>query len=264
MFNNQNQDQIITDPTSDVTSSGDDLTTNLNTNKETSPLFQTTDIILSVRNVSKSYKRSKQKINALNGVSIDVRRGEILALTGASGSGKSTLLQLMGGLDKPTNGTIEVDGLDLSKLSDARLSTFRNQTIGFVFQSFYLQPFLRLNKNVEVPSMFAHTKRDQRRGRIHELMARVGLDTREDSLPKEISGGQLQRAAVARALINNPKILLADEPTGNLDSVNSEGIIDLFEEIRKEFGTTIIIVTHNQEIAARADRQLVMSDGVFV
>lgn len=221
-------------------------------------------ILVSIKDVTKQYKVGRQKIQALAGVSLDVHEGEFVALTGSSGSGKSTLLQLIGGLDKPTSGTIAIGDADLTKMSDRKLSKFRGETIGFVFQFFYLQPFLRLGRNLEVPGMFARVKRSERRARIDELADAVGLHDRIAHLPKELSGGQMQRAAIARALFNNPKIILADEPTGNLDSKNGDAIIELFEKIRKEFGTTIVIVTHDQAIAGRADREVRLSDGVIV
>jgi ABC-type lipoprotein export system ATPase subunit len=144
------------------------------------------------------------------------------------------------------------------------LSTFRNKTIGFVFQFFYLQPFLKLTKNIELPAMFAYRRRKERRLEVQNLLVQVRLTERANHYPKELSGGQMQRAAIARALLNNPKILLADEPTGNLDSVNSKEIVDLFHQIRDERGTTIIIVTHNPEIAAGADREIKLGDGVII
>lgn len=222
------------------------------------------EVVIALDGVKKSYKVGKQKISALAGVSLEIRQGEFVALTGASGSGKSTLLQLIGGLDKPTEGTVIVDGSDLKKMRDGKLSTFRNQTIGFVFQFFYLQPFLRVGTNLEVPAMFARTKRSVRRTAVQQLAKSVGVDDRLQHLPRELSGGQMQRVAIARALLNQPKVLLADEPTGNLDSVNSRAIIELFEAIRQEFGTTIIIVTHDAAIAARADREIRLQDGVIV
>lgn len=221
-------------------------------------------VVVQLDDVRKTYKVGRQKITALAGVSLEIRQGEFVALTGASGSGKSTLLQLIGGLDKPTEGTIIVNGSDLKKMRDSALSTFRNQTIGFVFQFFYLQPFLRVGTNLEVPAMFARTKRLVRRRAVRQLAESVGVSDRIDHLPRELSGGQMQRVAIARALLNQPKVLLADEPTGNLDSANSRAIIDLFEKIRIEFGTTIIIVTHDAAIAARADREIRLQDGVIV
>lgn len=218
-------------------------------------------ILVELSNLSKNYKLGKQRVDALKGVSLQIKEGEFVALTGASGSGKSTLLQLIGGLDKPTDGTITVGGHRLDKLSDRQLSVFRNKTVGFVFQFFYLQPFLGLKTNLEVPAMFSRTKRGERTERTMELADAVGLSDRLKHLPKELSGGQMQRAAIARSLQNRPKLLLADEPTGNLDSKNGRAIIDLFEQIRNDFGTTIIMVTHDAHIAARADREIELKDG---
>lgn len=229
-----------------------------------SPAVVTGAPVITLKDVTKAYKVGRQKVHALGGVSVEIHQGEFVALTGASGSGKSTLLQLMGGLDKPTRGTVVVNGVDLSKMHDGALSTFRNQTIGFVFQFFYLQPFLRVGTNLEVPGMFARTKRSVRRQAAQQLATSVGIEDRLRHLPRELSGGQMQRVAIARALLNQPKVLLADEPTGNLDSINSQAIIELFETIRKEFGTTIVIVTHDAAIAARADREIHLKDGAVI
>lgn len=176
----------------------------------------------------------------------------------------STLLHLLAGLDQPTSGRIIVDGQILSKLSDKKLSQFRNQTIGFIFQSFYLHPFLTLEKNVEVPAMFLKMKRNQRTTQTTQLLQRVGLADWAKHFPKELSGGQIQRAAIARALINSPKIIFADEPTGNLDSTNSDLVIDLLKQIRQDLGTTIVLVTHNPEIVAKADRHITLKDGMII
>jgi ABC-type lipoprotein export system ATPase subunit len=221
-------------------------------------------ILVRLQDVTKSYKVGRQTIEALRGISLDIHQGEFVALTGASGSGKSTLLQLIGGLDKPTDGIVEVDGANLKKMRDGKLSKFRNQTIGFVFQFFYLQPFLKVGTNLEVPGMFARTKKAERREQSNILAEAVGISDRMKHLPRELSGGQMQRAAIARALLNKPKLLLADEPTGNLDSVNGKAIIDLFETIRREYNTTIIVVTHDPAIAVRADREITLKDGEIV
>jgi ABC-type lipoprotein export system ATPase subunit len=222
------------------------------------------NFVISVKSIIKTYKIGNKTTNALNDISLDIHEGEFIAITGASGSGKTTLLQMIGGLDKPTAGNIIVNDVEISSLSDAKLSVFRNKTIGFVFQFFYLQPFLKLNKNIEVPGMFSNMRRADRKSRTHELLEQVGLLGQEDYFPKELSGGQIQRAAIARALFNKPKILLADEPTGNLDSANSDDIIKIFEKIRNELGTTIIIVTHNPEIASHADRIIQLRDGALI
>lgn len=223
--------------------------------------FSEKPIVLKTEELTKTYKRGKQVLTVLQNVNLAVHEGEFIAITGASGSGKSTLLQLLGGLDKPTSGNVFVGEKSIAKLSDGQLSAFRRETIGFVFQFFYLQPFLRLKQNLEVPGMFKRTKRRLRRARIQELAEKVGLADRLNHFPRELSGGQMQRAAIARALLNNPKVLLADEPTGNLDSQNSEQIIQLFEKIRDELGMTVIIVTHDRSIAERADRIITMTDG---
>jgi len=229
-----------------------------------SKFIPTGKAVISVNNLEKAYKIGKQKIHALNGVSTTIYEGEIVAITGASGSGKSTLLQLMGGLDKPSSGTVTVNDNLISHMSDRKLSNFRNRTIGFVFQFFYLQPFLKLEKNLEIAGMPMRTKHKKRIEVAAKLATAVGLSDRLKHYPKEISGGQLQRAAIARALLNNPKIILADEPTGNLDSANGRTIIDLFEQIRKDFNTTIVIVTHDPIIARRADRIINLVDGKIV
>lgn len=218
-------------------------------------------IIINATDVVKEYKVGKQKIKAVDGVSVEIHKGEFVALVGASGSGKSTLLHLLGGLDKPTAGEIIVEEQKIRSMSDRRLSKFRNQTIGFVFQSFYLQPFLTLRRNIEVASMPQRMKRAERKQRIEELARQVGLYDRLNHRPRELSGGQIQRAAIARALLNRPSIILADEPTGNLDSTNSHDIIRLFQQIRERYGTTIVIATHDNEIAAQADRAITLKDG---
>jgi ABC-type lipoprotein export system ATPase subunit len=170
----------------------------------------------------------------------------------------------MGGLDKPNAGDITINNATISRMNDRQLSKFRNQTIGFVFQFFYLQPFLTLRRNIEVAGMPSRMKHSLRRQQIATLAKSVGLAERLEHFPRELSGGQIQRAAIARALLNNPSIILADEPTGNLDSGNSHAIIELFDTIRQKFDTTIVIVTHDNEIAARADRIITMKDGAVL
>lgn len=220
--------------------------------------------IISIDHLSKHYKVGKQKIQAVNDASLEIQEGEFVAIVGVSGSGKSTLLQMLGGLDKPTSGTITVDGKRLDKMSDRKLSLFRNQMIGFVFQSFYLQPFLNLQRNIEIAAMPNRMKRAQRKERAERLAAAVGLSGRLTHRPKELSGGQIQRAAIARALLNQPKIILADEPTGNLDSENSREIISLFRHLQQKLGATVVIATHDQEIATQADRVITVKDGGII
>lgn len=230
----------------------------------TTEALNRTDEAIAVQNLVKEYKVGRQKIQAVNGVSLSIRKGEFVAFVGASGSGKSTLLQLMGGLDKPSSGIVTILGTRLDKMSDRKLSQFRNQTVGFVFQFFYLQPFLTLSRNIEIAAMPNRMKSKERANRIAGLAEQVGLSERLRHLPRELSGGQIQRSAIARALINRPSIILADEPTGNLDSQNSHDIIALFKKIRDELGTTIVIATHNQEIAAQADRIIAVKDGGII
>ena len=232
-----------------------------NTRLRTEP---STPIVISVRHVSRTYKRGATRVTALDDVSLNIHKGEIVALTGASGSGKSTLLQILGCVDRPSVGSVIVDGRDVALLHDAALSRLRRAKIGFVFQSFYLQPFLRLADNVAVPAMFTSKNVRDIDASVKELVARVGLEDRIDHLPKELSGGQIQRAAIARALINNPDIIIADEPTGNLDSRSSQSVVDLLKDIRDNLGTTIIIATHDRVIASQADRVIRLKDGVIL
>jgi ABC-type lipoprotein export system ATPase subunit len=240
------------------------VTTKVDVVKTTTDYVPNGPLLIAVRNLEKRYSINRQKVMALDNVSLDVYAGEFLAITGASGSGKSTLLQLMGGLDKPTNGGVIINNMALGSLTDRELSEFRSKTIGFIFQFFYLQPFLRLGRNLEVPGMFRRVKHSQRQKHVEELAETVGIADRLQHFPKELSGGQIQRAAIVRALLNNPKVILADEPTGNLDSVSSAAIIALFEKIRREYGTTIVIATHDAAIARQADRVIRLQDGGIV
>lgn len=220
--------------------------------------------IVEINNISKHYKVGSQLVQALSDVSLVIHRGEFVALMGTSGSGKSTLLQIIGGLDGPTSGVVSINGIHLNRMSDRKLSRLRNKTIGFVFQFFYLQPFLTLRRNIEIAALPRRTKRKARLLRAVELAEQVGLSERLDHLPSELSGGQIQRVAIARALFNKPDIIIADEPTGNLDSKNGHDIIELFKQIRDTYGTTVIIATHDHQIAAQADRIITIKDGMIV
>lgn len=218
-------------------------------------------LAVELREVTRIYHTAEnQETVALSDISLRIKRGEMVAITGASGSGKSTLLQLIGGLDRPTSGTIRVNG-HLIPTHGTQLAAYRNQSVGFVFQSFYLQPFLTVGKNIEIPLMFARMDRALRPERIKQVVAAVGLDDRVNHLPKELSGGQIQRAAIARALVHKPGIILADEPTGNLDSVNSAAVMKLLTDICHTEGTTVIIVTHDATVSAAADRTIHIKDG---
>lgn len=192
---------------------------------------------------------------------LQINRGEFVAITGASGSGKSTLLNILSGLDRPTSGEVLVDGQNIFKLRDRKLSKFRNRKIGFIFQFFYLQPFLTVRQNIEVASFPLWVKSKIRRHRAEKLASVVGLGDRVNAFPRELSGGQIQRVAIARSLINSPEILFADEPTGNLDSKNSKQTIELLRKIQKQTGMTLVVVTHDERIAAEADRIIEIEDG---
>jgi putative ABC transport system ATP-binding protein len=212
--------------------------------------------------VSRHYTMGEAVIRAVDDVSLDLPSGEFLALLGSSGSGKSTLLNLIAGLDRPTSGAVIANNQDLSKVSSLELARYRRQTVGMVFQSFNLLPRMTLEENVELPLRLAEVDRSERPTRVREALERVGLGKRATHRPSELSGGEQQRGAIARALANRPKILLADEPTGNLDSATGESILALLKEIQKNPGMTIVMVTHERPLAERfADRLAIMGDG---
>ncbi|HEV2197875.1 MAG TPA: ABC transporter ATP-binding protein [Candidatus Acidoferrum sp.] len=220
---------------------------------------------IQLESVSRHYVMGESVIRAVNDVSLTVPHGEFLALLGSSGSGKSTLLNLIAGLDRPSSGAVVAHGQDLSKMSSISLARYRRQTVGMVFQSFNLLPRMTLEENVELPLRLAEVDRSERAARVREALQRVGLEKRIGHRPSELSGGEQQRTAVARALVNRPKILLADEPTGNLDSATGESILALLREIQKNPGMTIVMVTHERTLAERfADRLAVMGDGKLI
>jgi|SRR5690242_1991852 len=218
-----------------------------------------------VDHVSRHYTMGAATIRAVDDVSLTIQSGEFLALLGSSGSGKSTLLNLMAGLDRPSSGSIRVGGGNLNSLSPLDLARYRRNTVGMVFQSFNLLPRMTLEENVELPLRLAEVERGERSARVREALERVRLEKRVGHRPSELSGGEQQRTAIARALVNRPKILFADEPTGNLDSASGEAILSLLREIQTHMAMTIVMVTHERPLADRfADRLATMADGKLV
>jgi len=216
--------------------------------------------MIRIRELAREYRMGEERILALRSVSLDIRRNEFTAIMGPSGSGKSTLMNLLGCLDTPTGGEYWLNGQEVSRLSDDELARVRNQEIGFVFQTFNLLPRATALHNVELPLVYAGLRARERQDRAATALARVGLEHRMDHRPNELSGGQRQRVAIARALVDDPSILLADEPTGNLDSVTSEEIMKVFADLHAA-GQTVIMVTHEPDIAAHAERVVLLRDG---
>ncbi len=217
--------------------------------------------LLSARGVHKTYLLGKRTLEVLRGVDLELGRGDFLALRGASGAGKSTLLYMLGGLDSPNQGEIRLAGRNLATLSRRELARLRTKEVGFIFQAYYLLPELDALENVCLPARMARTPAAQAEARGRELLARVGLEERMEHKPYELSGGEQQRVAIARAMINEPDLILADEPTGNLDSHTGEEIIDLLVALRAEKQTTLIIATHDARVAARAPKVIELVDG---
>ena len=218
--------------------------------------------ILQTHNISKSYRIGNRELTVLRDVSLTIEAGEFVAVIGSSGSGKSTLLSLMSGLDSPTNGRIFIHNRDITDLSEDELAPLRNATIGYVFQSFHLVPSLSAIENIMFPAELQGVA--DARAKAESLLQRVGLLDRADNFPHQLSGGEKQRAAICRALINNPQVIFADEPTGNLDSSNGQAILDLLRELQRERQTTLVLVTHDPAIAATADRIIQLQDGEVV
>ncbi|WP_425271289.1 ABC transporter ATP-binding protein [Micromonospora arida] len=214
--------------------------------------------------VSRTYQLDGVSVEALRGVSLTVQPGDYVALVGPSGSGKSTLMHLLGGLDRPTGGRLVIGGRDVNALAPPEMATLRNETIGFVFQAFHLLPRTSAVENVALPLVYRGVSARQRRERAAAMLGRVGLGHRLDHRPNQMSGGEQQRVAIARALVTEPTVLLADEPTGNLDSVTGAAVLELLEQLNAESGVALVMVTHDQEVAARAHRRITMRDGVVV
>ncbi|MBQ9071884.1 MAG: ABC transporter ATP-binding protein [Bacilli bacterium] len=218
--------------------------------------------ILKVENLTKIYGKGTTKVVALDNVSFSVSKGEFVAIVGASGSGKSTLLHLIGGVDRPTSGNVFIDGKDIYKLDDDKLAIFRRRQVGLVYQFYNLIPILNVEENITLPLDLDNRKVNKEH--LNSLIKLLGLESRKHHLPNELSGGQQQRTSIGRALVTNPTIILADEPTGNLDSKSSDEIVELLRKSNKEYKQTIIMITHNMEIAKCADRIIQIEDGKIV
>lgn len=218
--------------------------------------------VIEIQNLRKIYRMGTQEVHALRGVSLEIKRGEAVAIMGPSGSGKSTLMNILGCLDQPTAGAYLLDGEDVSRMADDALAAVRNQRVGFVFQSFNLLARTSALENVQLPLVYAGASLRMRRQRAEEVLRAVGLGERMHHLPNELSGGQQQRVAIARALVNNPSIILADEPTGNLDSTSGKEVMAILQRLNREHGITVILVTHDANIGRYANRIIHIFDGV--
>ncbi len=218
--------------------------------------------VITIRNITRDFQLGHETVHVLKGVDLDIERGDYVAIMGPSGSGKSTLMNLLGCLDTPTGGSYILNGKDVSQMSDDNLAEIRNKEIGFVFQTFNLLPRTTALENVALPMIYAGASKKERTERAKKILTDVGLAERMDHQPNQLSGGQRQRVAVGRALVNNPSIILADEPTGNLDSKTSLEILQLFDDIHKA-GNTVIVVTHEEDVAERAQRIIRLRDGII-
>lgn len=216
--------------------------------------------LIEISNLAKHYVSGEETVEALRGVDLCIDAGEFVSIMGQSGSGKSTLLSVLGGVNHPTAGEVEMAGVKLYSLPGERLADFRAQNLGFVFQSFHLIPYLTALENVMLPLAIAKTSNQEKRSKAKEALEQVGLAAKVDRLPNQLSGGEQERVAIARAIVNKPHILLADEPTGNLDSKSAADVLDLLDELNRE-GQTLVIVTHDPQVAARAKRRVYLRDG---
>lgn len=221
------------------------------------------DVLIRLTDVTKSYRRGKERVEVLRDLSLEVPRGDFLALMGPSGSGKTTLLNLLGGLDRPESGTVEVDGMRIDQLSGSRLAAWRARHVGFVFQFYNLIPVLSAERNVELPLLLTHLSRAERRKHVAAALGIVGLSDRAKHRPRELSGGQEQRVGIARAIVSDPTFLLCDEPTGDLDRKTGTEILELLTALNREHGKTIVMVTHDPRAASFARRTLVVEDGAL-
>ena len=219
------------------------------------------DIVVKLENVVKTYSMGESEVHALRGISFQIEQGEFLSIMGPSGSGKSTCMNMIGCLDRPTSGIVEINGKETAKMTEKELAVLRNQTVGFVFQQYHLIPSMNVLENVMLPLKYAHVEHSERVERAEEALEAVGLGERMKHRPHELSGGQKQRVAIARAMVTQPKILLADEPTGALDSTTGKQVMELFKKINQEQGTTIIIVTHDPRIGESTKRCIRILDG---
>lgn len=217
--------------------------------------------MVEIRNVTKLYQQGEIDVTALNNISLDIRAGEFLALMGPSGSGKSTLLHIIAGIDRPTSGECRVQGIDVARLNESELADWRNRNVGFVFQTFNLIPVLTAFENVELPLLLTHLKGKERRKHVETALELVGLADRGHHLPRQLSGGQEQRVAIARALVTDPRLVVADEPTGNLDAQSAHDVLEILSSLRRDTGKTVIMVTHDPKAAAFGSRSIHLEKG---
>ena len=227
-------------------------------------MIETNDVVLSCQDLSRSYQLGPEKLAILQGLNLEVRRGEMISVMGASGSGKSTLLNILGGLDRPDSGSVKLAGTDLATVDETQAAALRNQHLGFVFQFHHLLPEFSAAENLAIPLMLRGTKRREALVEAVAMLDKLGISARAQHKPAELSGGERQRVAIARALIGRPDMLLMDEPTGNLDSRNAERVVELITELNSEFRIALVLVTHDASIAERMQRKLELRDGVLL